>query len=321
METYSATMANNKDIKYTFDARGQLISDEVTTLGAGVDGAVRKIAYSYDTLGNLQRVTSYNAANEIVNEVVRQFNGFGQLIREYQAVVGEVESGTPYVQYDFSEAAGGNHSRLAKITYPNGFELWYTYAAGLDSNVSRVTSFSDTPEWVVVEELVYQGEQIVGRNHYNNINSLITFDDFGRVAEVDWQYGVDSFSRYALTPYGVLTLVMEEDYTTISTSAYGWKHYHQGLEHNTTTGTYNNRNRVYLPALGQFASNDPLHFGAGDVNVRRYVGNGPVGTVDPSGLQPANKDVPPPPTPPPPDGVFVPPTVKSSLTVSVTRSC
>jgi hypothetical protein len=110
---------------------------------------------------------------------------------------GPVDWFVRYLKYDWREAAGGSHSRLTKITYPNGFELWYTYAAGLDSNVSRVTSFSDTPWWNVVEELVYQGEQIVGRNHYNNVNSLITFDDFGRVAEVDWQYSWESLSRYA----------------------------------------------------------------------------------------------------------------------------
>jgi hypothetical protein len=32
---------------------GRLTSDAVTTLGSGVDGSVRRIAYAYDTQGNL----------------------------------------------------------------------------------------------------------------------------------------------------------------------------------------------------------------------------------------------------------------------------
>jgi hypothetical protein len=43
---------------------------------------------------------------------------------------------------------------------------------------------------------------------------------------------------------------------------------------------------MFSPNLGQFISRDPLGFDAGDVNVRRYEGNGPVDTLDPSGLRP-----------------------------------
>jgi hypothetical protein len=45
--------------------------------------------------------------------------------------------------------------------------------------------------------------------------------------------------------------------------------------------------RDYSPTLGRFTANDPLGFAAGDVNLYRYVGNGPTGRRDPSGLNPA----------------------------------
>ncbi|HHK42217.1 MAG TPA: hypothetical protein ENJ50_07350, partial [Planctomycetaceae bacterium] len=38
-------------------------------------------------------------------------------------------------------------------------------------------------------------------------------------------------------------------------------------------------------ALGRFLSEDPIGFEAGDANLTRYVGNDPVGKVDPSGLE------------------------------------
>src|SRR5262249_60261477 len=40
----------------------------------------------------------------------------------------------------------------------------------------------------------------------------------------------------------------------------------------------------YSPTPGQFLSNDPLGVAAGDINVRRFVGNSPVSRSDPSGL-------------------------------------
>ncbi len=46
------------------------------------------------------------------------------------------------------------------------------------------------------------------------------------------------------------------------------------------------RARWYDANVGRWISEDPLGFAAGDVNTARYVGNGVVGSLDPSGLQP-----------------------------------
>jgi RHS repeat-associated protein len=206
---------------YTFDARGQLISDEVTTLGAGVDGAVRKIAYNYDTLGNLQRVTSYNAANEIVNEVVREFNGFGQLIREYQSTNGPVTVDTLAVEYAFdvsspSPSGTGGYSRLSKITYPSGYELDYNYATGLGDNVSRLSSISDHVG--DVEKYRYMGLSTViergrgsllrwtlipqlGAGSSDAGDEVQGLDRFGRVVKMEW-YSSDDDIDLAAFAYG-----------------------------------------------------------------------------------------------------------------------
>jgi len=45
-----------------------------------------------------------------------------------------------------------------------------------------------------------------------------------------------------------------------------------------------NRARWYDPATGRWLSQDPIGFEAGDANLYRYVGNGPTGATDPSGL-------------------------------------
>ena len=66
---------------------GRLTADAVTTPGAGVDTAVRRIEYKYDSQGNNYLITSYDAASagNIVNQVQRTFNGLGQLTAEYQS--------------------------------------------------------------------------------------------------------------------------------------------------------------------------------------------------------------------------------------------
>ncbi len=46
----------------------------------------------------------------------------------------------------------------------------------------------------------------------------------------------------------------------------------------------NTTSEVLYPRIGQWLSEDPIGFAAGDANVRRYVGNGATGATDPSGL-------------------------------------
>jgi hypothetical protein len=49
------------------------------------------------------------------------------------------------VQYAWSEmASGANHSRLTSITYPSGYVLTFNYSSGLNSDISRLSSLSDS---------------------------------------------------------------------------------------------------------------------------------------------------------------------------------
>src|SRR5262249_28645435 len=120
-----------------------------------------------DTQGNAYLFTSYDAASagNVVNQVQRDFNGLGQLTKEYQAHSGTVNTGTtPKVQYAYSEMSGGaNHSRLTSMTYPNGKVLNYNYTATIDAAISRLTSLSDS---VTLESFDYLGlGTVVRRAH------------------------------------------------------------------------------------------------------------------------------------------------------------
>ena len=165
-----------------------------------------RIDTAYDTQGNAYLTTSYNAASggSIVNQVEDVYNGLDQLTGEYQAVSGAVNtSTTPEVQYSYTEMSGGaNNSRLTSITYPNGYVLDYNYNTGLDSNISRISSLSDssgtlqtysylgvdTP--VIIDdpqpgiELTYVKQS--GESNGDAGDQYTGLDRFGRVVDQRW---------------------------------------------------------------------------------------------------------------------------------------
>jgi RHS repeat-associated protein len=63
-----------------------------------------------------------------------------------------------------------------------------------------------------------------------------------------------------------------------------------GRMRDDVTGLQNNLNRWYDANLGQWMSEDPIGFAAGDTNLRRYVLNSVLSLTDPTGLAPPNVD-------------------------------
>ena len=99
-------------------------------------------------------------------------------------------------------------------------------------------------------------------------------DNIGSVRDlVNWSGQVQDHLDY--TGYGV---VME------SNPSVGSRYQYAGYQTDVLTGTDFTIARVYNPATGNWQSQDPLQFQAGDSNLSRYVGNDPVDSVDPSGL-------------------------------------
>jgi RHS repeat-associated protein len=245
-QTIQATDRNGNVHQYSYDVLGRLTSDAVTTLGAGVDGAVRRISYGYDTQGNRSLITSYDAATggNIVNQVQRSFNGLRQLTAEYQSHSGAVNvNTTPSVQYAYTEMAGAqNNSRLTSITYPSGYVVNYNYAAGLDGSISRLTSLSDSGG--TLELYKYLGLATVVERDHPQSNANLTYvkqgsdpnangdggdqytglDRFGRVIDQNWfntatststdrfQYGYDRDSN-ALYRQNLANAVFSELYS------------------------------------------------------------------------------------------------------------
>jgi YD repeat-containing protein len=220
-EMTSKTDRNGTTHSYSYDVLGRRTADAVTVLGAGVDGQVRRIETAYDSQGNDYLITSYDAptGGNVVNQVLRQYNGLGQLTAEYQAHTGAVDtSSTPAVRYTWSEMAGGaNHSRLVSMTYPNGRVVYDNYAAGVDDAISRVTSLSDNADGTgVLEAYSYLGLNTVVQRSRPQTGEELTYvklagesngdagdqytglDRFGRVVDQRW---IDSMSGASIDEF------------------------------------------------------------------------------------------------------------------------
>jgi YD repeat-containing protein len=67
----TSTDRNGNVHTLSYDVLGRVVSDQVTTLGSGVDGSVRRIDTAYDGQGNAYLITSYSttSGSTIVNQV------------------------------------------------------------------------------------------------------------------------------------------------------------------------------------------------------------------------------------------------------------
>ncbi len=145
----SVTDQNGTIHSYNYDKLGRMTQDRVTTVGTGVDGSVRRIAMTYEVRGMRETLTSYDhpdvGSGNVVNQVQFAYNDFSQLVSDYQAHAGAVNTSTsPKVQYGYAHGSD-NTIRPATLTYPDGRVLTYDYGAtsGMDDAASRVASLVD----------------------------------------------------------------------------------------------------------------------------------------------------------------------------------
>ena len=187
--------------EYEFDVVGRPIADIASTLGSGIDDAVAVMTTEYDSAGRTYRfsswtITGYLSQEGPVNQVVREFNGFGQVTREYQEFEGAVDEETLYVEYGYSDS--GNQSLLESMNYPNnqGYdpELAITYDA-IGRPISQ--SYFGFDE---LESVSYLGlGRIIGSQVGDGaLTETQTLDRFGRIIELLWEddtpAAVDNFT-------------------------------------------------------------------------------------------------------------------------------
>jgi len=215
---------------FDYDKLGRQIHDRVTTVGDGVDDAVLRLSTTYEARGMIETLTSWNNASvtlgDAVNQCLFNYNEFGQLIADYQAHDGEVDTDvTPVVQYRNADGSA-NTIRQTTMTYPNGRVLYYGYgnSGAINDALSRIVSLIDDDltthladysfvglnQYVVVDyaepDVKYSLVNQAGANDPDTGDIYNGWDRFGRTKDCRWydyghvtdivrlQYGYDRVS-------------------------------------------------------------------------------------------------------------------------------
>ena len=247
-ERKTFTDRNGNIHAYTYDRFGRLAEDRVTTLGSGVDANVNSITFEYPLALNSQvpaarremRVTGRyvdGSGNATVrNQVLRRFNGFGDVIADFQAHTGMVSTSgspaTPSVRYAYSDEGdnAGGGKRLSQITYPNDRAVQYNYGSGSAFYTGQLQSIDDasggTP--LTLEQYEYLGaDTMVERWRPGGLHKLSYLDPGGSGPEAgdreagDQYAGLDRFGR-VIHQYWFGTNTSGEPTSTLDAFRYGY---------------------------------------------------------------------------------------------------
>jgi len=141
-----------------------------------------------------------------LNQVIRLYNGFGQVTADAQSADGayDVET-TPIVQYAYTEDADGvNNSRLVSMPIPAAMNSDYNYGTGgsLNDTISRLDSLSDNTG-VDDAAVTWRATSIKARRRccqrlhpQAGVDLTTTLDDFGRVSSQVWTYSSTTIDGY-----------------------------------------------------------------------------------------------------------------------------
>jgi len=218
------TLKDQRQTLHTFVYKGQAVSgagrldrDVVTTLGAGVDGAIRAITRAYDGLSRLTTTTSYADTGLVtsVNSEVRVYDGWGNVSQatETHASPASVSTSTAYV--DGAVSGEAKYVRVANTTYPNGRQVHRRYSAsGVGDKLSRIDAISnDAAGTLLFAQFGYLGRGAVVQETHPAVTGGLTldygvntgspagWDRFGRIIDQKWGSTADplQFERLQYT--------------------------------------------------------------------------------------------------------------------------
>jgi RHS repeat-associated protein len=218
--------------------------------------------YGYDSNFNLTLTEGFNGVYDAANRLVSASNGGSG--EAHVTVAGFVYDGLGRcVKRTFNGAStvfvfdGWKPIAEWYESYPSSLLAWNLYGPGADEILLR-----------------QQGKIGYLRFHSDRHGNVAFILDEN--AEILEKYKYDAFGRPTVTDAN-------------GGNARSWSYYlhdflFQGREYIHELEIYDYRNRFYLPATGRFLQSDPTGFGAGDMNLFRYVGDDPVDKADPLGL-------------------------------------
>lgn len=227
-EIRSMTDQNDTEHAYTRDDLGRVIQD-LATIGSGsdIDDTIDRLVVAYDAHGRVSEVLSKDGATTVVNGAGVEYTPLHQVQRVYQNHDGDPDdSGVDSIGYAYANsdaATGHNHSRLAKVWYPEemsdasitpgtalttsttGETLTFDYSGVINSAISRVTGLEIDGWGTSTDTLVsyeYLGANVPVVTAYPRATTSLDYTKSWDGSDPSGSYpGMDQYGRVVWHPW------------------------------------------------------------------------------------------------------------------------
>jgi RHS repeat-associated protein len=268
------------------------------------NGVIRQFGYD-----NIDQVTSVNGSNSESYSYDDNGNRIGNAIGDDNRLISDNK-----YRYDYDKE--GNRTKrthlvtgeIDKYTWDYRNRLASVVTEDSQGNILQSVAYRYDADNQRVQKVI---NNLIVENYYLNGDEIAFVTDRQNQETFHYLYGLEVDSVLAQdSPTQVLwsladrmgsvdtlvndngTVVDTRSYDsfgnllTESNSATNFRYGYTGREDDTETDLSFYRARYYDASVGQFISNDPLGFSAGDTNLYRYVGNRTTLYTDPSGNLP-----------------------------------
>jgi RHS repeat-associated protein len=288
---------------YAYDDLNQLSSFQRGFLDGtktGLSGsATRSQSWDFDALGNFDSLTTDGTGQSRTHNKQNEITTIGSTSLSYDTN-GNLTQDQTGQQYVFDA-----WNRLVKVKDSGGTTLVSYEHDGLGRRIEETVGFLTrdlhySAAWQVLEETIDGQAQvqyiwspvyvdaIMLRDRDTNSDGSL---DERLWTQLDANFNVTALvdesgivvERYSYDPFGSV-VAMSSTWGTLGTSTYEWSYLHQSGRLAFESGLIQFRRRDYNPRTGRWHENDPIGFDGMDSNLYRYIGNNPVGSLDPYGL-------------------------------------
>jgi RHS repeat-associated protein len=246
-------IATDGTYNYTYDNEGNRATKTLISTGD-------KEEYTWDHRNRLVTITFKNSSNVITKKVDQTYDVWNQWVKR------KVDP----------DGAGGGGSSDTYFAYESGqitlqWEDTDGFVGYLDPAMSHRYTWAEGVDQFLADEQISTpgtaGNTLWGLgDHLGTLRDIA--DLSGGTVSITNHRDYNSFGSLTSETNAAVDLIF--GYTSRP-----W---------DEASGLQNNLNRWYDPVLKQWMSEDPIEFGGGDANLRRYVGGHPVLSVDPNGL-------------------------------------
>ncbi len=286
--TYDATSqvtaadhATQTDETYCFDANGNRNSSGYTTSTNNQTTAGLGFTYTYDDEGNrltrtetsTGKVQSYewDYRNRLVSVKDRNTSG-GSIVKQVNY---EYDPFNRLVRRELdADGAGSGGTTNQYWVYDKGINAILQFDGAAASTLSHRYLWSNQVDELLADEQVTSlstgGNTLWGlADHLGTLRDIADFNEGTSVTSVTNHRSYNAFGKLISETNTAVDLI------------YGFT----GKQLDEATELQHNLNRWYDATLGQWLSEDPMSFAAGDENVRRYVRNRVSESTDSTGLE------------------------------------